>query len=109
VLAPTSHTYLDYTEGDAAEEGGTIGTQTTLEKTYSFEPIPAELEPAHHARVLGAQGQLWRERMPSMARTEFRAFPRLTALAGWSGRRAKNATTPTSARVSRGCSRASTG
>ncbi len=81
VMAPTSHTYFDYTEGTAEEEGGAIGAQTTLEKVYSFDPIPAELEPAHHARVLGAQGQLWRERMPSLAVVEFRAFPRLSALA----------------------------
>lgn len=81
VMAPTSHTYFDYTEGGAEEEGGTIGAQITLEKVYSFEPLPAELEPAHHVRVLGAQGQLWRERMPSLARTEHRAFPRLSALA----------------------------
>jgi hexosaminidase len=88
VLAPTSHTYFDYTEGSAEEEGGTIGAQITLEKVYSFEPMPAELEPVHHARVLGAQGQLWRERMPSFARTEYRAYPRLSALAEvvWSAR-----------------------
>jgi hexosaminidase len=81
VMAPTSHTYFDYTEGSAEEEGGTIGFQTTLEKVYAFDPIPAELEPVHHARVLGAQGQLWRERMPSLPVVERRAFPRLSALA----------------------------
>jgi hexosaminidase len=80
-MAPTSHTYFDYTEGSAEEEGGTIGFQTTLEKVYAFDPIPAELEPVHHARVLGAQGQLWRERMPSLPVVERRAFPRLSALA----------------------------
>jgi hexosaminidase len=81
VMAPTSHTYFDYTEGSAEEEGGTIGAQTTLEKVYAFDPIPPELEPAYHARVLGAQGQLWRERMPSLPVVERRAFPRLSALA----------------------------
>ena len=81
VLAPTTHTYFDYAEGSEEEEGFTFGTRTTVEHVYGFEPIPAELEPQHHARVLGAQGQLWRERQPSMVRTEFRAFPRLTALA----------------------------
>src|SRR6185295_15750549 len=80
VMAPTSHTYFDYTEGTAEEEGGTIGNPTTLEKVYSFEPL-AGVEPAYHARVLGAQGQLWRERMPSLPVVEFRAFPRLSALA----------------------------
>ncbi len=81
VMAPTSHTYLDYTEGSGEEEGIPIGAQNTLSKVYSFEPIPPELEPQYHARVLGAQGQLWRERMPSFAVVERRAFPRLTALA----------------------------
>jgi len=92
VMAPVSHTYFDYTEGTAEEEGGTIGNQTTLEKVYSFDPIPAELEPAHHVRVLGAQGQLWRERMPSLPVVEFRAFPRLSALAevAWSPTEKKN-------------------
>ncbi|MBS0664103.1 MAG: beta-N-acetylhexosaminidase [Verrucomicrobia bacterium] len=80
VMAPTSHTYFDYTEGTAEEEGVPIGTQTTLERVYSFDPLPAELEPQFHARVLGAQGQLWRERMPSLPVVEFRAFPRLCAL-----------------------------
>lgn len=88
VMAPTSHTYLDYTEGSGEEEGIPIGAQNTLSKVYAFEPIPAELEPEHHRRVLGAQGQLWRERMPSLAVVERRAFPRLTALAEvvWSPR-----------------------
>ncbi|MEO6873429.1 MAG: beta-N-acetylhexosaminidase [Opitutaceae bacterium] len=81
VMAPTSHTYFDYTEGSAEEEGGAIGSQTTLEKVYSFDPIPLSLEPVHHIRVLGAQGQLWRERMPSLAVVERRAYPRLSALA----------------------------
>jgi hexosaminidase len=31
--------------------------------------------------VLGAQGQLWRERMPSLNVVERRAYPRLSALA----------------------------
>ncbi|MDB6094291.1 MAG: beta-N-acetylhexosaminidase [Verrucomicrobia bacterium] len=81
VMAPTSHTYFDYTEGTAEEEGGAIGTQTTLEKVYSFDPISPELQPQYHGRVLGAQGQLWRERMPSLALVEHRAYPRLSALA----------------------------
>ena len=81
VMAPTSHTYFDYAEGNAEEEAVAVGVQTTLEKVYAFDPIPPELEPAHHARVLGAQGQLWRERMPNLSVVERRAYPRLSALA----------------------------
>lgn len=92
VLAPTSHTYLDYMEGSHAEEREAFVAPTTLEQVYSYEPVPDELEPEYHARVLGAQGQLWRERMPSMAAVQHRAFPRLSAIAEvvWSPKAAKN-------------------
>ena len=92
VLAPTSHTYLDYNEGGPAEEPERFGRQLTLEKVYSFEPVPAELEPEFQKHVLGAQCQLWRERMPGWAQVEHRAFPRLSALAEvvWSPKEKKN-------------------
>jgi hexosaminidase len=88
VLAPTSHTYLDYTEGTEAEEGERVGRQLKLEKVYSFEPVPAELEPQFQTHVLGTQGQLWSEHMQNWPKVEFRAWPRLSALAevAWSPR-----------------------
>jgi hexosaminidase len=88
VMAPTSHTYFDYTEGTLEEEGERVGRQLKLEKVYSFEPIPAELEPEFHRRVLGAQGQLWSEHMQGWSKVEYRAWPRLSALAEvvWSPR-----------------------
>ncbi len=93
VMAPTSHTYLDYNEGTTEEEGEKIGRgPLKLEKVYSFEPMPAELEPQFQAHVLGAQGQLWGEHLQSWNKTEFRAWPRLSALAEvvWSPREHRN-------------------
>ena len=88
VMAPTSHTYLNYTEGTLAEEGEKVGRQLKLEEVYAFEPVPAELEPPFQVHVLGAQGQLWSESMEGWPKVEFRAFPRLSALAEvvWSPR-----------------------
>ncbi len=88
VMAPTSHTYFDYTEGTEAEEGERVGRQLKLEKVYSFEPMPAELEPQFQAHVLGTQGQLWSEHLQSWNKVEYRAWPRLSALAevAWSPR-----------------------
>lgn len=89
VMTPTSHTYLDYNEGTTEEEGEKIGRgPLKLEKVYSFEPVPAELEPQYQAHVLGAQGQLWSEHLQSWPKVEFRAWPRLSALAEvmWSPR-----------------------
>ena len=48
---------------------------------YAFEPIPPELEPQFAKHVLGAQGQLWSEYMPSPKQVEYQAFPRMSALA----------------------------
>jgi len=52
-----------------------------LEKVYSFDPIPAAIQPdkAHH--VLGAQGQLWSEYISTQDTHDWFTFPRLCALA----------------------------
>jgi hexosaminidase len=82
VMAPTTHTYLDYYQSkDRAREPLAIGGFLPLETVYSYEPIPAQLEAEFATHVLGAQAQLWTEYMPTPKRVEYMAFPRLTALA----------------------------
>ena len=82
VMAPTSHTYLDYYQSrNTAGEPAGNGVYLPLETVYSFEPIPAELEPQYRKHVLGAQAQLWTEYMKGPKQVEYMAFPRLTALA----------------------------
>lgn len=92
VMAPKTHTYLDYTEGTPEEEGEKVGRQLTLATVYSFEPVAPELSPDEAKHVLGAQAQLWREQMPGWAKVEYRAFPRLSALAEvvWSPKEKRN-------------------
>jgi hexosaminidase len=82
VMAPTSHTYLDYYQSkDQAREPPAGGGFLPLETVYAFEPVPRELEPQFAKHVLGAQAQLWSEYMPNAKQVEYMAFPRLTALA----------------------------
>lgn len=95
VMTPTSHTYLDYNEGTTEEEGEKVGRgPLKLEKVYAFEPVPADLEPQFQAHVLGAQGQLWSEQLQGWPKAEFRAWPRLSALAEvmWSPREKRDYT-----------------
>ena len=81
VMAPTSHTYLDYYQSqNTAGEPLAIGGFVPLEMVYGFEPVPAELEPQYRKHVLGAQAQLWTEYMKGPKQVEYMAFPRLTAL-----------------------------
>jgi hexosaminidase len=82
VMTPTSHTYFDYYQSaDRSTEPLAMGGFLPLETVYSYEPIPAELEPQFAKQVLGAQGQLWTEYMPTPKQVEYMAFPRLSALA----------------------------
>ena len=81
-MAPVSHTYFDH--GQYAEQDGQAlptGTYLTLEKTYSFEPIPPELSEEQGRRILGGQGQMWSERISTRDQFDRMAFPRLCALA----------------------------
>ncbi len=81
VMAPTSHTYLDYYQGDPKTEPLAIGGNLPLEQVYGFNPIPKTLTRAEAERVLGAQGQLWSEYIATPEHLEYMAFPRACALA----------------------------
>jgi hexosaminidase len=82
VMTPTSHTYFDYYQvKDTAREPLNIGGFLPLETVYTWEPMPADLEPQFHKHILGVQGQLWTEYLATPKAVEYNAFPRLTALA----------------------------
>lgn len=78
VMAPMSHTYLDFYPGEGDDEAYAIGGLTTTETVYRFEPLDG-LPPALHHRVLGTQCQVWREYMPTTTRTDYMMFPRACA------------------------------
>ena len=78
VMAPTSHTYFDYRQ--APKETGLGRSVISLDKVYTFEPIPAELSAEQAKHVLGGQGQLWGELILNKKRREYMAFPRACAL-----------------------------
>ena len=81
VMAPNTYTYFDYYQAKAPTEPLAIGGFVPLEKVYEFDPVPSGLSPEEARRILGTQGQLWSEYMPTPAQVEYMAFPRLTALA----------------------------
>ncbi|MCL1894711.1 MAG: beta-N-acetylhexosaminidase [Holophagaceae bacterium] len=96
VMASNGYLYLDYyqqrRDTPGFREPWTIGGFIPLEKTYSFEPIPAEIAPDKAKHVLGAQGQLWAEYIINPRRLEYMAWPRLAALSEvvWSPAEKKN-------------------
>ena len=81
VMAHNGYLYFDHYQSKDEREPLAIGGFNTLDKVYSYEPVPEELDPSDAKRILGAQGQLWTEYMPNMTHVEYMAFPRACALA----------------------------
>jgi hexosaminidase len=82
VMAPTSHTYFDYYQStDRSSEPLAIGGFLPLDRVYSFDPVPPDLDGDSAKHILGTQGQLWTEYVKGPKQAEFMIFPRLAALA----------------------------
>lgn len=78
--------YLDQYEGDYKIEPVTIGGHVTIEKVYNYNPVPDTLEAAGKGHLIkGVQCNLWSEYMYQTDLMEYRAFPRILAIAeiGW--------------------------
>ena len=80
VMAPTNYTYFDYYQADPKTEPLAIGGFLTLEKVYSYDPIPKSLTQQQANHVLGAQAQVWTEYISTPKKAEYMAFPRACAL-----------------------------
>ncbi|HEY5910052.1 MAG TPA: beta-N-acetylhexosaminidase [Verrucomicrobiae bacterium] len=93
IMTPTTHCYLDYYQSrNTTNEPVAIGGFIPLQMVYSFEPVPAALEPKYRPRILGAQGNVWTEFIASLQHVEYMTFPRLCALAEvtWSPQATRN-------------------
>lgn len=80
VMTPSSHCYFDYYQSEGSNEPTAIGGFLPLEKVYSLEPIPEELDEMESKHILGAQGNLWTEYIPNRKQVEYMVFPRILAL-----------------------------
>lgn len=91
IMTPGSHVYLDHSQ-TKNEDSVTIGGYTTVQKIYSYEPVPKELAPAEGKHVLGAQGNVWTEYMGNPKKVEYMIFPRVSALSEvlWSPKEKRN-------------------
>jgi hexosaminidase len=81
IMTPTTHAYLDYYQGEPAGEPLAIGGYLPLERVYSFEPLPDELNADEQKHILGLQGNLWTEYISTMSYLEYMTFPRAFAIA----------------------------
>jgi hexosaminidase len=64
----------------------------SLEKAYSFEPVPAKLPENLQKKILGLGCQMWGEWIPTVEKMNGQVFPRIAAYAevGWTTNPNKN-------------------
>ncbi len=76
-----SSTYIDYDYN-----------AISLEKAYSFNPIPAGVLPQQYSQIKGFGCQMWGEWIPTVERMNYQTYPRIAAFAevGWTSPRNKN-------------------
>ncbi|MEP2936422.1 MAG: beta-N-acetylhexosaminidase [Gilvibacter sp.] len=87
ILTPTSHAYFDYYQDTSPDEPLAIGGFLPLKKVYSFSPFPPEMDDESKKYVLGAQGNIWTEYIPTQEKLQYMAYPRTMAMSEvvWSG------------------------
>jgi len=92
IMTPTSHCYFDYYQSENDDEPIAIGGFLPLEKVYSFNPIPEELNEEESKYVVGAEGNIWTEYIKTSEHVEYMAFPRIFAMSEvvWSKQENKN-------------------
>jgi hexosaminidase len=91
VMSPGTHCYFDYNQAHYNEPKG-IGGYITLEKVYSYEPVPDVLNNEEAKYILGAQANLWTEYISMTDHLEYMLMPRMIALSEvlWSTKESRN-------------------
>ena len=68
IVSPTSHAYFDYDL-----------KSIDLEKVYSFDPIPKDIDEKQKALIWGGECNMWSERAPQEL-VDSKVFPRILAM-----------------------------
>lgn len=88
VMSPAPQYYLDMIQGEPSIEPP-VYSSARLKEVYNFDILPAGIDSTY---VLGAQGNLWTEQVPTEPQVEYMTYPRALAIAEtvWSPESKKN-------------------
>lgn len=92
VMTPGEFCYFDAYQDAPHTQPEAIGGYLTLQKVYSFEPVPDTLSLQVAGHFKGVQANVWCEYIPTASHAEYMIYPRLLALAevAWSSPRDKD-------------------
>ncbi|WP_418697627.1 family 20 glycosylhydrolase [Bacteroides sp.] len=85
IMTPGSYCYLDHYQDDPETQPLAFGSYIPIGRTYSYDPAPDSLGTDITKYILGVQGNVWAEYIPTKEHAEYMIYPRIIALAevGW--------------------------
>ncbi len=88
IMTPNTHCYLDLYQGEPSVEPNTY-SMLRISSCYNWSPVPEGIDAS---LVLGIQGNLWTESVPTFRHAEYMTWPRGWALAemAWSSNENKD-------------------
>ena len=93
IMTPGKYTYFCYYQSENHDgEPLALGGYVPLELVYNYNPTPKELSAEEQKHILGLQGCLWSEQIPTPEILEYMAYPRTFAIAetGWTPQEKKD-------------------
>ncbi len=93
VMSPSDFMYLDFYQGEPHLEPYSYSNSILpIQKVYSYEPIPNELNASERKYIKGVQTNVWAEHIHSDDAVEYMTYPRVSAVAevAWTSPSLKN-------------------
>jgi hexosaminidase len=87
IMTPqTTGLYFDHYQSRSPLEPVSFGRYAEFSETYNYEPVPKILTEDEKKYIVGVQGNLWTEYVPTVAKLQYQILPRLFALSeiAWS-------------------------
>lgn len=93
IMSPqTNGMYFDHYYSRNLQEPVSFTRYASLADTYNYDPVSKQLSADEQKYVIGTQGNLWTEYVPTFSKLQFQVFPRMFALSevAWSKVENKN-------------------
>ncbi|MEG1186398.1 MAG: family 20 glycosylhydrolase [Bacteroidales bacterium] len=81
IMTPGGYCYFDAYQKEPSTQPEAIGGYLPVEKVYSYNPVPDSLTTEEAKLIMGVQGNVWTEYIPTAEHAEYMIHPRMEALA----------------------------
>ena len=81
IMSPGAYCYLDGYQDAPYSQPEAIGGYLPLQKVYAYNPVPDSVSSDIAGHIIGIQGNLWCEYIPTADNAEYMLYPRMFAIA----------------------------